>query len=92
MKLLLMFIVFFVSGCAVVKEKPVVVNEVTVIEDKVPKELLGKCEIPEPPASKLYLESDSINKENMLTEYITVLLRSLKGCSNKIEEIKLKLK
>lgn len=85
--IVLLLILFGLTGCAsnIFKEKVVTRSTVELI--KIPDELLKECGITPPPNKELYTSiSDPKARENIMVNYAAELVKDLKKCNSQLEQ------
>jgi len=87
---LMAVIAFMFSGCF--RCQPVIETKV-VYKDKVilvapPKEVLNDISIPRPPDRELFIQSSSIDRLNMLTNYSIDLMKRLNSSNNRFRSLR----
>jgi len=86
--ILVLVIALFMISCSVTKPEPVVIVNTKYKLVEIPDRLLTKCSVSVPPPKDLYINSDYIEKEELLTNYILRLLTDLDTCNIKLLSIK----
>jgi PBP1b-binding outer membrane lipoprotein LpoB len=74
----LIFLIFLITGCATKTEFKTIVKTKTVYLKPSDSILKYKITVPEPPDKIKFIQSDPIEREKMLTNYIIDLLYTIK--------------
>lgn len=80
--------VMSISGCATVT-KDVPVYKTNTIYISPPDTLLKSCDVPLPPDKTNYLTLNYTQKEDVLSNYISLLLTSIGNCNEQLKNIQL---
>lgn len=86
--IVLLFITISLSGCGLFKTKEVIVYKTNTVVIEVPDYLLTYPLVESPPEKEKYKNSTMEEKEDILTDYIISLFRSLTNYKTRIDGIK----
>ena len=84
---LLTVLVVMMTGCGTNNIKPPIIEPKTYVVS-FPEALLTACVATQPPKQSVYIGSDSLGREKLLTDYTIALLKDLKNCSDQIAELR----
>lgn len=86
-KLFTVLIALLLAGCGTtIQERVVIKTEIRTV--KIPDTLLTPCEVTVPPQRETYINSNTKEKEKLLTDFSIDLLKDLRLCNAQIKKIR----